>query len=189
MIDTPAPLLNYETPATAIAAMETSAYGVRFVRRAVLVLALALTLLFAQSLSFEFHFRTWDDGAALSLLFAGVAGIVLLTGLNWWLLPLILRGIFRFAHAVASPKISCEFWIHASFNALWPLPWAAAAAGALLVAYYRFHLGGWPGDVVVGLIANCLGAWCYCNVFRWWYLLMRREAHPPLNVSCDATRR
>jgi len=168
----PAQKLDYETPEVPIRRRFPA--SVRYLRQAVIILALGCAAVLYAALARHTPGSMPETGL-LTLACLGTIVIAAGGALAWYMLPLAFYVISNTVYIMVGQRIDAARWVETSFDALWPLPRAAVAGAVLWIAYDLFHLGGWPGDVVIGFIANALGAWCYCNVFRRWYLLTRSE--------------
>ena len=95
-------------------------------------------------------------------------------GIMWMFGFRILRFVSRLIYLLLGRgRVGFASWECVFCRSLWTLPWAFGIGAIVYIAYFACGWGGWPGDVVVGMIGNLLGAFCYLTIFLNWYRLCR----------------
>lgn len=84
--------------------------------------------------------------------------------------------VSKLAHIIFSSDTSFHKWQEATISSLNILPLMSFLSIILWLLYSLGNFGGWPDDLVFGVIANIFGAICYLNIFRSWFLLCKSGA-------------
>lgn len=145
-----------------------TAYGRSKVRLAVAFGSLALLAEYIRLLASPGLF--WHCEVLLSSLALAV-GIPAL----WVLSFPAIQTAALLAHALVGGGVSRRAWLACTAVALWPLPYAAALGTSVWLVYSLGHFGGWPDDLVFGIIGNAIGAWCYGVILIAWGRLVVRK--------------
>ncbi len=117
-----------------------------------------------------------EDGFFESYALGGLLVLLAVFPPLWYFgIPVIERAAIVF-HVLLGGQVPREKWLESTFSSLWTLPYASLMGVLTWLVYSVFLLGGWPGDVIFGIIANLIGAWCYGTIFWNWHIL-RRQYH------------
>lgn len=114
-----------------------------------------------------------------------LGGLALAAGsvIVWFLGLSAIELVSTSAHAMLSRRAPRAQWNGVTFKALWPLPIAAALGVATWFIYSLGEFSAWPGDMIFGVVANVIGAWCYCTVLLSW-IRLRRDSTDDSTSQC-----
>jgi len=77
--------------------------------------------------------------------------------------------LFKLGWILFGRRTSWPRWRDASLKSLRTLPWASAAGAALWLVYALGPFRGWPGDAIMGSLANVVGAVVYGSILLAWH--------------------
>lgn len=102
---------------------------------------------------------------------------IMLLGAVWWLAYPLVYKLSAIFHGLIGRWTSLPKWQRATDQALWPLPYAAAAGVAIWFFYFYLltssSLPAYFSDWIAGSMAHVLGAWCYLTIGAAWFRLWR----------------
>lgn len=147
------------------------AEAIRNYRRALLIAFIAPVVEYARFILFSGSILY--EGIVTVFAFIFAVSILTLWFFGFRLLMFVSAGF----HLLFGGSTTRGAWQQATLSGLWPLPYGCALGVVIWLIYSLGHFGGWPDDVILGTLANLLGAWLYLTIFRQWFILRRSTSY------------
>ncbi len=129
----------------------------------------------------------------VGVLFGGIS-LSLSIPIAWFLAYPCLMLLFELCRRILACQVSADEWKRVVAESLWSLPWGAILGVVTWFVYSIGNFGGWPEDIIFGVIGNAVGAFCYLSIFVPLYRIWRKGRHnqrmqaTSLRVAPDANR-
>jgi hypothetical protein len=150
--------------------------GQSAIRRAALIGVVAPGFEYARFWRWGIEHQAWHGELGGFFVVSAIAGIVALVlgfTLVWFIGYPLLLYVAHMLRVVVAPRVSAEDWLGVIDRALRIAPFVAALGVVTWLVYSLGNFGGWPGDVVFGVIGNLLGALVYGPMLVGWYRAAR----------------
>jgi hypothetical protein len=157
--------------------------GQRNLRLALLIGAVAPGYEYARFLAEGVYFGAWYGQLGGFFIIKALAGGLALGAslvAFWFLGYPAVQVVTRLVRWICAEHVPADAWDGVTHRCLRRLPVAAGLGALTWLVYSLGEFGGWPGDVVFGVIGNLIGAGCYLPLLIGWSRIYQKAREAEL---------